>query len=78
MGSVGSGGRAVAPERASETPWRVLLASRSLPKGLNHSRRTCCGHTTERNEALASQPAAYGAPRGSLTSSPATMTPTDS
>ena len=62
MGSVRPGGRAVAPERAPETPWRVLLASRSLPKNLNPSRRACFGHPTERNQTLPSQ--AEGATRG--------------
>ena len=65
---MGPGGRAVALERAPETRWRVLLASRSLPNNLNPSRRACFGHPTERNQALPSQAAAYGVPLGSLTS----------
>ena len=37
---MGPGGREVQPETAPETPWRALLESRSLAKGVIHSRRT--------------------------------------
>ena len=64
MGSVGPGGRAVAPERAPETRWRVLLASRSLPNNLNSSRRPCFG-----TRLCATEPGGrLGGPLGSLTS----------
>ena len=78
MGSVGPDGRAVAPEREPEPPWRVLLASRSLPKGLNPSRRACLDHSTERNQALASQAAATAFPWARSLHNPAIMSPTDS
>ena len=61
-----------------ETRSRVLLASRSLPNNLNSSREACFGHPTERNQALPSQAAAYGAPWARSLRNPATMTPTGS
>ena len=70
--------RAGAPERAPETPCRVLLASRCLPKNLNPSREACFAHPTERNQALPSQAAAYGVPWARSLRNPATMTPTGS
>ena len=78
MGSVGTGRRAVAPERGPQTPWRVLLTSPSLAKCLNHSLRAYLGTRQSTTKRWRAQPAAYAAPLGSLTSSPAPPTPTDS
>ena len=78
MGSVGPDGRAVAPERGPQTPWRVLLTSPSLAKHLNHSLRAYLGTRQSTTKRWRAQPAAYAAPLGSLTSSPAPPTPTDS
>ena len=78
MGSVGTGGRVVDPERAPETPWRTLLASRFLPQGLSHSRRGYLGTRLSATIRWRAQPAPYGAPLGSLTPYLATPTPTGS
>ena len=78
MGSVGSDGRAAAPEWAPETPWRVLLASRSLPKGLNPSPRACLAtrlRATKRWRA-SRPPTAF--PWARSLRNPETTTPTDS
>ena len=78
MGSVGSDGRAAAPEWAPKTPWRVLLASRSLSKGLNHSRRAALGTRLSATKRWrASRPPAV-LPWARSLHNPATMTPTAS
>ena len=59
-------------------PGRVLLTSPSLAKRLNHSLRAYLGTRQSTTKRWRAQPAAYAAPLGSLTSSPAPPTPTDS
>ena len=78
MGEVGPGGRAVEPETAPEPPWRALLESRSLPKGVNHSRRSRMGTPLS---AIKRWPPPAGRLRrstGFAYSSPSKPTPTDS
>ena len=68
MGSVGSYGRVAAPEMGAGDSLEGVAGVTIPPAGPQSLPEGGLGHPTVRNQALASQPAGYGAPLGPLTS----------
>ena len=65
--------------RGAEGEWSLVCTAWN-PEGVTGvtipPQRACFGHPTERNQALAIQPAAYAGPWARSLHNPATMTPT--